>query len=148
MMNFFRLKYFGAFAIAAIFLLNSCNDKSSVSVRVKITSTKESKIYIDKLNFANAETLDSSDISKGENNIRFKVKAVLEPTFLVVRVKGKGAITLLCEPGEKMNLIINTDNFYDYSVLGSKGSQKTKELGAKLSETKNKLFNLRVKFNL
>ncbi len=146
MMNFFRLRYFGV--IATILLLNSCNDKNTVSVRVKITSSNDSKIYIDKLNFANVETLDSSEISKGENNIRFKVKSVFEPTFLVIRVKDKGAITLLCEPSEKMNLIINTEKFYDYNVLGSKGSQKTKELGAKLSDTKNKLYNLRLKFNL
>jgi len=148
MMNFFRLKYLSVWAIATILLLNSCNDKNSVSVRLRITSSKDSKIYIDKLNFSNVETLDSSDIYKGEDNIHFKVKAVSEPVFLVLRVKGKGAITLLCEPGEKANLIINTDKFYDYTVLGSKGSQKTKALEAKLSDTKNKLYNLRLKYNL
>jgi peroxiredoxin len=148
MMNFFRLKYLGVCTIATIFLLNSCNDKDSVTVRVKITSSKDSKIYIDKLNFANVETLDSSDISKGEDNIHFRVKAVSEPTFFVIRVKDKGAITLLCDPSEKVNLIVNTEKLYDYTVLGSKGSQKTKELGAKLSDTKNKLYNLRLKYNL
>lgn len=147
-MKFLRLRYLAVCAVAAILSLNSCSDKNSIVVHVKITSTKDSKIYIDKLNFSNSQALDSSEIFKGENNLKFKVKSVVEPTFLIVRVPDKGALTLLCDPGEKMHLIINADKFYDYSLLDSKGSQKTKDLAAKLSDTKNKLYDLRVKFNM
>lgn len=147
-MKLLRLRYFDVFIAASFLLLNSCDDKNSVLVRVKVTSSKDSKIYIDKLNFSNSVKLDSAEIEKGENDINFKVKPVTEPTFLVVRIRDKGALTLLCEPGEKMNLIINTDKFYDYTVLGSKGSQKAKELAGKLNETKNTLYNLRLKYNL
>jgi peroxiredoxin len=148
MMNLFRLKYISFCFVVVTLLLNSCNNKNSISVSVKIKSSKDSKIFLDKLNFSNSVVLDSSEISKGENNISFKVKSVLEPTFLVVRVNDSGSITLLCEPGEKMDLIINIDKFYDYSILGSKGSQKTKELAAKLSDTKNKLYYLGLKYKL
>jgi peroxiredoxin len=147
-MKLLRLKLIGVSCIVILLLLNSCNDKKSILVRVKITSSKDSKVYIDRLNFSNFEKLDSSEISKGENDVSFKVKSVIEPTFLVVRVRDKGALTLLCEPGEKMNLIINTDKFYDYTILGSKGSQKTKDLTIKLNDTKSKLYDLRVRYNL
>lgn len=146
-MAFCRVKYLSVWVVAILMLLNSCNDKNAVSIRVKITSPKDSKVFIDKLNFSNVEVLDSSEISKGENNIKFKVKSVVEPTFFVVWVPEKGAITLLCDPGEKMNLIINSEKFYDYTVLGSKGSLKTKELSAKLSDTKSKLYSLKLKYN-
>lgn len=147
-MNFLRLRYLGICAVLTIFLLTSCNDKNSVVVNVKIISDKDSKVYIDKLNFANSQVLDSSEISKGDNRLKFKVKSVVEPTFLVVRVPGKGAITLLCEPNERMSIIINTNKFYDYTVLNSKGSQKTKDLAEKLSNTKSKLNDLKIKYNL
>jgi len=148
MINLLRLKSLWVCAVLMVFLLNSCNDKNSIVVNVKIKCAKDSKLYIDKLNFANSQVLDSSDISKGDNSIKFKIKSVFEPTFLVVRVPDKGSITLLCEPSERMNLIINTDTFYDYTVLNSKGSQKTKDLTEELSETKGKLYDLRIKYNL
>ncbi|RPH32347.1 MAG: AhpC/TSA family protein [Bacteroidales bacterium] len=148
MMNFLKVRYLGFCAVVVLLSLSSCSNKDSVVVRVKITNNADSKIYIDKLNYANSQVIDSSEISKGENLIRFKVKSVFEPTFLVIRVPEHGAITLLCEPNEKMNLIVNTDKYYDYTVLDSKGSQKTKELAAKLSDSKKKLYDLKVKFNL
>ncbi len=148
MMNFLRLKYLGVCAVLILLFLNSCNDKDSVVITVKMNCSKDSKVYVDKLNFASTQTLDSSNISKGENELRFKLKPIVEPTFFIVRVPDKGAITLLCDPNERMNLIINADKFNDYTVLGSKGSQKTKDLTLKLNDTKSKLYDLRVKYNL
>jgi len=146
--NFLKRNYVIAWALTAIVLFNSCSDKNSVLIRMKITSSKDSKVFLDRLDFSKSTFIDSTDISKGENNIRFRVKSIAEPTFFVVRVKEKGAITLLSEPGEKMNLIINTDKLYDYSVLGSKGSVKTKSLALRLNETKDKLYSLRLNYNL
>jgi len=131
----------------AIVFLSSCSTKNSVSIRVKITSSKDSKVYIERLNFASSTIIDSSSVSKGDDNVRFRVKSVTEPTFLLVRVKDKGAITLLADPNEKIDLIINADKIYDYTVLGSKGSLKTKELDAKLSESKSKLYDLKMKYD-
>ena len=138
--------FFIAFFVAII-LLSSCSTKNSVSIRIKITSSKDSKVYIERLNFASSVLVDSTTISKGNDNVSFRVKSVTEPTFLLVRVKDKGAITLLADPNEKINLIINADKIYDYTVLGSKGSLKTRELDAKLSESKSKLFDLKQKYD-
>jgi hypothetical protein len=147
-MNFLKIKKLTLFAFLALFLLNSCSDKNSVLIRVKITSNKDSKVYLEKLNFSNSIVLDSADISKGESNISFRTKAINEPTFFVLRLTDKGAITLLSDPGEIMDLSINAEKIEDYSVTGSIGSMKTKELAAKLEDTKAKLYALRLKYNL
>jgi len=146
--NFLKLKYLFVFAFSAILLLNSCHNKNSVSIRVKISSAKDSKIYLDKLDFSKYITIDSADISKGVDKVNFRAKKIEEPTFFVLRVKGKGAITLLSDPGEKMDIIVNADKINDYTVIGSKGSLKARELANKLSETNNKLYALKLKYNL
>ncbi len=148
MINFFRSKSHVIWMLLVLVLLNSCNDKNSVLIRIKITSSKDSKVFLDKLDFSKSAYIDSVEISKGKNNFSFRARSIMEPTFFVIRVKDKGAITLLSDPGEKMDLIINADKLNDYSVLGSKGSLKTKQLTNKLSETKTKLYSLRLKYNL
>ncbi|NVO11616.1 MAG: AhpC/TSA family protein [Bacteroidales bacterium] len=148
MINSLRSKYHAIWVLLVLVLLNSCNDKNSVLIRVKIKSSKDSKVYLDKLDFSKSTCIDSVEVSEGEDNFSFRAKSVTEPTFFALRVKDKGAITLLSDPGEKMNLIINADKLNDYSVLGSKGSLKTKELTNKLSETKSKLYSLKLKYNL
>ena len=141
-------KYLGFCVVAmAMLFASSCNNKDAVVVDIKVKSKNDSKIYIDKLNFASSQVIDSSDISAGDNSVRFKMRTVTEPTFYVVRVTQKGAITLLCEPNEKVNLIINAENINDYTVIGSKGSVFTKELSAKLNDSKSKLIDLRAKYN-
>lgn len=147
-MNFLRLRYLVVYTFLSLLLLNSCSDKNSVVVNVNINCDKDSKIYIDRLNFSNYQVIDSSEISKGSNNIKFKVKEIAEPTFFVVRVPSKGAITILCEPNESMKLIINDDKFFDYTVVGSKGSKLTKELSSRLNDSRTKLSDLKVKYNL
>lgn len=146
-MNFLRSKYLVLCALVAVVLLSSCNDKESVLIRLKITSSKDSKVYLEKLDFSKSTSIDSAEISKGVSSVNFKAKSILEPTFFVLKVDNKDAITLLAEPGEKMDVLVNTDKVYDYSVLGSKGSLKTQELSNRLNETKSKLNALRIKYN-
>ena len=133
--------------VLVVILISSCNDKNSVLIRIKLTNSKGATISLEKLGFSKSALIDSSEVSKGEDNINFKVSSIVEPTFFVVRFDSKDAITLLCEPGEKLDLVVNADNIYDYTVLGSKGSLKTKELSNKLSETKSKLNSLRMKYS-
>lgn len=146
MKRLFVLKNIIVSFFVMVILLSSCSTKNSVSVRIKITSSKDSKVYINRLNFASSVVVDSSEISKGKDNVRFRVKLVDEPVFLVFTIKDKGSITLLAEPGEKIDLIINADKINDYTVLGSKGTLKTKALESKLSESKNKLLELKLKY--
>jgi len=146
-MNFFKSRYLVFLAFLALVLFSSCNDNNSVLIRLKITSSKDSKVYLDKLDFSKSTFVDSVEISKGENNVSFRTKAIPEPTFFVLRIKGYDAITLLSEPGEKMDIIMNDANLNDYAILSSKGSLKTKELARKLNDTKSKLNSLRLKFN-
>ncbi len=125
----------------------SCSNNNSVVIEVNLKCDKDSRVYIDKLNFSGSETIDSTDISSGNNSFKFKMKQVVEPTFFVIRVPEKGAITLLCEPNEEVNLVVDTKDINDFVVTGSKGSLLTKNLSDKLSESKNKLIDLKNKYN-
>ncbi len=145
-MNLLR-KYLGFCVVGSILFASSCSNKDTVVINIKIKTKKDSQVYIDKLNFSKSEIVDSTEISKGDNDIRFKISEVVEPTFFVVRIKGQGEITLLCEPKEKLNLIIDTEKVNDYTVIGSKGSQLSKDLSSKLLESKGKLIDLKEKYN-
>lgn len=143
-----RLKYLIVGVLSTLFLFNSCSNKNAVSIKGIITSSKDAKIYLDRLDFSKSAVLDSTDVSKGDDNFRFKVKSVTEPTFFILRISGKGAITLLAEPGEKIQLVVKDNNINDYIVSGSKGSLLTKQLTLKLNSTKSLLVSLEQKYKL
>jgi len=131
-----------------LLILYSCNNKDSVKIEVRITSTKSTIVYIEQLSFSKSTLLDSANISSGTDKVTFRVNDIKEPTFIVLNFKSKGAITLLAEANEKINIQINTDNFLNYKVEGSKGSLLTKDLALNLSKTKRKLDSLNKLYSL
>lgn len=145
-MNLLR-KTLGFCIVLSILFASSCSNKDAVVISIKVKSNNDSQVYLEKLNFSKSEIIDSTEISKGENSVKFKINNIIEPTFFVIRIKGQGDITLLCEPKEKANLIVDADKIYDYTVIGSKGSVLTKGLSSKLFESKNKLIDLKGKYN-
>lgn len=126
---------------------SSCSNKNSVIVEINVKSKKDSKVYFEKINFSDSKFIDSTDISKGDNNIRFKVKDLTEPSFFTIQIPDKGEITILCEANEKVNVIVDAEKINDYTVLGSKGSQFTKDLSLKLLASKTKLLDLKEQYN-
>lgn len=144
--NRFRNITIGTFL--ALFIFCSCGKNDSIVIKGIITSSKDTKIVLDKLSFSKSTVLDSVRISKGEDEFRFKVKSITEPTFFIVRVVDKGSITLLAEPGEDIQLVIKDQNLSDYTVIGSKGSILTQKLFNKLNSTNKLLDSLRIKYKL
>ncbi len=63
--------------------------------------------------------------------------------FYQLGISPTNFITLLAEPGEKINLIFNGKNLFEnYKVNGSAGSEKLQTLDLTLAETKRKLDSL------
>ncbi len=89
----------------------------------------------------NSELIDSARInSKGHFKIRIKSG---ETDFFQIGFSGTNFITILAEPGEKINLIFESENLYsNYKVEGSNGSELIRMLDKKLLETKTKLDSL------
>ena len=144
-MRFKGLAILGLFALTIFY---SCNKKNTVTINGIITSSKDNNLVLSKLGFYKSTTIDSVLVDKGEDSFSFKIKDINEPTFFVLTVTGKGAITLLSDPGEKVQLVIKDENLNNCSIIGSKGSLLTQKLSNKLNKTKIVLDSLKVKYEL
>jgi thiol-disulfide isomerase/thioredoxin len=131
------------FLLVLVFIFSGCNYKNKFAVNGIINDTKEKHIYINRLDVDTPVLIDSVKIGK-KGSFRFKVNAT-GPEFYQLGFSPTNFITLLAEPGEKINLVFNNKNLFEnYSVGGSVGSEKLQSLDMVLAETKKKLDSLNV----
>jgi hypothetical protein len=129
------------FLLTLVLIFSACKHKDVFTVDGVIKDSKEKHIYLNRLEINTPILIDSAKISK-KGTFRFKVKTSAADFFQVGFSKAN-FITLLAEPGEKINLVFNNKNLFEnYVVQGSPGSQKLQYLDLTLSETKRKLDSL------
>jgi Thioredoxin-like len=129
------------FLLALIFIFPGCKNKGTFSVDGVIKGGTKRNIYINRVDVDTPVLIDSSKISR-KGVFRFKVKAS-EADFYQLGFSSTDFITLLAEPGEKINLVFEGKNLFEkYSVSGSVGSEKLQMLDLALTETKRKLDSL------
>ncbi|MEI6049393.1 MAG: TlpA disulfide reductase family protein [Bacteroidota bacterium] len=129
------------FLLALVFIISACTDKGTFSVNGVINGKTNKYIYINRVDIDTPVLIDSSKISK-KGAFRFKVKAS-GAEFYQLAFSSTDFITLLAEPGEKINLVFQGKNLFEnYSVSGSTGSKKLQILDRALSDTKRKLDSL------
>ena len=129
------------FLLTLVIIFTGCNHKNQFSVNGVIKDSKTKYIYLNKLDVDTPILIDSAKISR-KGSFRFKVKAT-GPDFYQLGFSTTNFITLLAEPGERINLLFNgKDLFENYSVKGSAGSEKLQALDLFLAETKRKLDSL------
>ena len=129
------------FLLTLVIIITGCNHKNQFSVNGVIKDSKTKYIYLNKLDVDTPILIDSAKISR-KGSFRFKVKAT-GPDFYQLGFSTTNFITLLAEPGERINLLFNgKDLFENYSVKGSAGSEKLQVLDLFLAETKRKLDSL------
>ena len=129
------------FLLTLVIIITGCNHKNQFSVNGVIKDSKTKYIYLNKLDVDTPILIDSAKISR-KGSFRFKVKAT-GPDFYQLGFSTTNFITLLAEPGERINLLFNgRDLFENYSVKGSAGSAKLQVLDLFLAETKRKLDSL------
>jgi hypothetical protein len=134
------------FLLVVVLLYTGCKEKNSFTIHGVIKNKKSEYIYINRLDLNTPVFIDSVKISKN-GSFHIKVKAT-EPDFYLVGYSIENFITLLAEPGEKINLSFSSNVLYDnYSVTGSPGSEKLKVLDQGLIDTKVKLDSLRNAYN-
>jgi thiol-disulfide isomerase/thioredoxin len=130
-----------SFLLALVLTFSACNDKSKFSVSGVLKDSKEKHIYINRLDVDTPVLIDSAKISKN-GSFHFRVKAS-GAEFYQLGYSTSNFITLLAEPGEKIDLVFNGKNLYEnYTVSGSVGSEKLKILDYVLADTKRKLDSL------
>jgi hypothetical protein len=134
------IKGFFLLLIPAI-IISGCKNKNTITVEGSLKNKSGEHIYISKIDIDTPVLIDSSKINS-RNRFRFRIKA-LEPDFYEVGLTSFNYVTLLAEPGEKIELAFNNDNLYNnYSVSGSTGSELIRVLDNKLLQTKFGLDSL------
>ncbi len=119
----------------------ACKDKNSFTVNGVIKGKTEKYIYINRVDVNTPVLIDSAKISK-KGTFRFSVKAS-DPDFYQLGFSTSNFITLLAEPGEKIELTFSNNNLYEnYIIEGSDGSMKLQWLDITLATTKRKLDSL------
>ena len=129
------------FLLALVLIFSGCNDKNKFAVNGVIRNSKEKYIYLNRIEVNTPILVDSAKISKkGSFHIRVNTTVA---DFYQLGYSSTNFITLLAEPGEKINLSFNSKNLFEnYVVNGSTGSQKIQTLDLTLADTKRKLDSL------
>jgi peroxiredoxin len=126
-----------------IFLLAGCRNKNFITVGGTIKKNSREYISISRIDVNSIELIDSVRIN-GRGNFRLRIKSS-EPDFFQIGFSSTNFITILAEPGEKINLIFDDEYLYsNYKVEGSNGSELVRRLDNKLLDTKIKLDSLNI----
>lgn len=135
------------FLLIIILFYSGCREKNTVKINGVIEGKKSGTIFINRLDINTPVLIDSAKIDK-KGTFRFRVKSN-EPDFYQVSLTPDNFITLLAEPGEKINLQFKSQTLYsNYTVSGSAGSEKLRILDESLINTKKKLDSLSNVYNV
>jgi cytochrome oxidase Cu insertion factor (SCO1/SenC/PrrC family) len=133
------MKRFALVLVAAAALAGCKNDKE-VSIRGTYGDMKEGMIYLDQSDVDRSTVIDSTQLKRG--HFRFK-REITGPEFFQVRLADNQFVGLLAMPGEDITLNFGISPLVmNYSVAGSPGSEKIKELDQHLYLTRMKLDSL------
>lgn len=141
-----RFTSFIGIIIAFMVLSTSCSNKDGVTIKVNVVSPDKNMLYFSRLDFKQTVVLDSVKISAGESTKKFKVKQGVEPTFYSISIRNGGAITLLAEQGEVIDVKFDSKSMLNYTVKGSVGSAKVQTLAVEFAKSKIKVDELRDKY--
>ena len=123
-------------------VFSGCQNNNKFTVKGLIQEPDRKVIYLNRINVNTLVLIDSSEIDT-KGTFRFRVKAT-EPDFYQLGYSESDFMTILAEPGEKIELVFKGRNLSgDYSVAGSEGTEKVRMLDMRLNDTKRKLDSLR-----
>jgi thiol-disulfide isomerase/thioredoxin len=129
------------YLLALVLIFSGCKDKGKFTVSGVLKDAKEKYIYLNRIEVNTPILVDSAKINKnGSFSLRVKTSAA---DYYQLGFSTTNFITLLAEPGEKINLLFSNKNLFEnYVVTGSTGSQKIQTLDLTLADTKRKLDSL------
>jgi thiol-disulfide isomerase/thioredoxin len=128
--------------LLSLLIVAGCQNKNTFTINGVVKEAKNRTLLLNKVNVNTLMFIDSSKISKN-GKFKFKIEAT-EPDFFQLGFSNTDFITILAEPGEKINLVFKGNSLsQDYIVTGSEGSEKIRMLDMRLARTKMKLDSLR-----
>lgn len=122
-------------------LVTACSKEGKVTITATFNGERKGKVYLEQSDVDKINLVDSADIKRGR--VRF-VREIKIPEFFQVGLGKKDFVSILAAPGERIDLRFgNTPLITDYSVAGSEGSARIKELDQRLFQTKVSLDSLK-----
>ena len=126
---------------AIIIACFGCAKKTSFKITGHIPEQKSGYVYINRIELNLPILIDSVKINRN-GSFHAKVKASV-PDFYQVALSADNFITLLAQPGEKINLAFSNSILFDnYMVEGSEESEKVRYLDQSLIDSKKRLDSL------
>jgi len=134
------------FAVAILFLLYSCGEKTNFSVSGTIDGAGGKMVYLNELKVSSQIPVDSVRVN---NKGQFELKGnATEPTFYLLKFNNHNFVTLLLDSTEQATVTGSYKNLpSDYTVKGSLGSRLVKELNTHYTDVKHQLDSLKNLFN-
>lgn len=124
-----------------VILFAGCKNNSVQISGTLSNPVKGAYVFLDELKANNLTTVDSVVISD-KGNFDFKVD-IKNPAFYLVKISDENFLTMLIEPGEKVNLEAKYDSLnFPVKLTGSKGTELMAEYNSTLRKTINKLTGL------
>jgi len=128
-----RLQYL----FIGLLFLSACDISDQFVITGTIENAEEKNITLSELLVTGTEEIKSVKINKDGS---FKIKSSTElPRFYHLSISKSNFLTLLIEPGEKLNITATVKNLSIANIEGSKGSVLVQNINNQLSETKQKL---------
>ena len=132
-------KYF--ILLVLVLISSSCRKNNLFTVNGTVKESIQKNIYLQRVDINSTVLIDSSTIDR-KGSFKFRVKTK-EPDFYQVGYSDKDFVTLLAEPGEKIQLAFYGPSLSDnYTISGSKGSELVQVIDLQLINTKNKLDSI------
>ena len=124
----------------------ACKNNSSFTITGTLKDKTVKTIYLNRVDIDTPVLIDSAKI-KSNGSFRFRIHTE-EPDFFQLGLTDSNFITLLAEPGEKINLGFSSKSLFDnYTITGSEGSQKVQLLDNVLAGTRRKLDSISSLYN-
>ncbi len=129
------------FLIAGLAISGCKNNINEINGKL-IDASKDEYIFLDELKGNELITVDSVRVSE-DGSFSFTRK-IGSPSFYLIKIDNSNFLTLLLEPGEKINLTSYSDSLnYPISLSGSEGSELLASYNLVLRNTIRKLTTLR-----
>ncbi len=140
-MKIIRIGIFAPIAIAAALL--SCGKQTDVRLTVNIDSPESTILYLSRLDYGRTAAIDSVRVGSGHSTKHFRIEQGAEPNFYTLSLNGYGTITLLASQSEHITLNIDSRRMNGYTVEGSQGSERVRQIAVNFAQSKHRIDSLR-----
>ncbi len=127
------------YLVGFLFLL-SCDSSEKIEIKGTIENGEGKEIQLKELTVSGTTDLDKKNVGKKES---FKFTTSSEyPRFYHLALSKNNFLTLLLEPGEKVQIKADASNLTRAEIKGSEGSVLIQKLELQLKKTRRKLDSL------